>query len=271
MRKILCILLFFVSIANISLLNVKKDNNEFPLVGGSGKSTKGTRLKDYPYVNLDITREPGQEYGPGVELYTYSSIPDEDELKDVEVPVPRDCRILNTKGNCVWCSLELLARYAYMPQLYNITKNVSAGGDPRCQGGSSPSPVRSFLNDKKIKYEMYTDREQGEKLLIKACKVERRGAAFAIPGHMLNCIHYDPDTKIIKIIDNADRSLSVQTWSWEKFHRLWAGGDHWVYAIYGEPDRIQDRYLTLADQIPILDRNAPQGKYPKGYIIVPKN
>lgn len=46
------------------------------------------------------------------------------ELEGVQVPVPRDCRVVNTKGNCVWCSLELLARYAEVKELYNITKNV---------------------------------------------------------------------------------------------------------------------------------------------------
>lgn len=271
MARKLCILLtLFFAITNALFIynpTIKDKNVDFPiLVDGS----KSSRLKDYPYINLDVPRPTGQEYGPGVELYTSTDIIDSDELKDVQVPVPRDCRILNTKGNCVWCSLELLARFAYMEQLYNITKNVSDGGDPRCQGGSSPEPVRRFLNSKKIKYDMYTDKTEGEKLLLKACKIERRGAAFAIPGHMLNCIHYDPDTKIVKVIDNADRSLAVQTWSWDKFYRLWAGSGYWVYAIYGEPDRVQERYSTLADQIPIFDRNSPQGKYPKGYIVIPK-
>lgn len=209
-------------------------------------------------------------YGPGVKLYTFqNTIPDEEvELKDVQVPVPRSMRILNTKGNCVWCSLEVLARYAEMEELYGITRDVSDGGDPRCQGGSSPSPVRSFLNSKNITYEMATDYAEGEKILIKACKEERRGVAFGIPGHMLNCVHYDPETKIIKVIDNADRSLSVQTWSWEKFHSKWDG---WCYAIYGKPDKIPLKYETLVDKIPIIDTTDPQGKYPKGYIPIINN
>lgn len=188
------------------------------------------------------------EIGPKVVNYTYRSapIPEAEELEGLQVPVPRDCRILNTKGNCVWCSLELLARYAEYKELYNITKNVRDGGDPRCQGGSSPSPVRRFLEAEKIKYEMITNGDRS--FLEKYCKVQRRGVAFDIPGHMLNLVHYDPETKIIKVIDNADRSLSVQTWSWEKFHRLWGG---WAYVIFREPDLIPYKYNPWRS-IPIM-------------------
>lgn len=230
---------------------------------------KNNKKEDQPLLFSAPSQKVSPEdkiYGPNVQLYTYASEPisEAEELKDVEVPIPRNIRILNTKGNCVWCSLEVLAKYAEIKSLYGITKDVRDGGDPRCQGGSSPGPVRSFLNSKGIKYEMTTSGD--ESLLVKACKIDRRGAAFGIPGHMLNVIHYDPDTKIIKIIDNADRSLSVQTWSWEKFHRLWDG---WAYYIVGEPDIVPDKYEPLANKIPIINRNNPQGDYPKGYIPIP--
>ena len=67
---------------------------------------------------------------------------------------------------------------------------------------------------------------------------------FAIPRMAGWLAHWkesldDPDTKIIKIIDNADRNLAVQTWSWEKFHRIWGG---WAYVIFNEPDPIPYKY-----------------------------
>ena len=83
--------------------------------------------------------------GPIKAFYSTAYAPESEELEDVQVPVPRSCRILNTKGNCVWCSLEVAARYAEITSLYNITKNVRDGGDPHCQGGSSPEPVKNFL------------------------------------------------------------------------------------------------------------------------------
>lgn len=180
-----------------------------------------------------------KEIGPGVINYTYTTsiVPEDEELEGVQVPMTRDIRILNTKGNCVWCSLEMLARYAELKKLYGITRDVRDGGDPRCQGGSSPSPVRRFLEAENIRYEMITNYDRN--FLVKYCKEQRRGVAFDIPGHMLVLVHYDPDTKIVKVIDNADRSLSVQTWSWDKFHRSWGG---WAYVIFAEPDIIPYKY-----------------------------
>lgn len=209
--------------------------------------------------------------GPDVKMYKTAS--EENELEGVQVPVPRDCRILNRKGSCVWCSMELLGRYAEIKSLYGITKNPGDGGDPRCQGAANINHVRSFLQSKGIRYEDVLPyggsdpgRVKGKALLVKACKTERRGAAFAIPGHMLVCVHYDPDTKTVKVIDNADWGLNIQTWSWEKFHRVWDG---WVYVLYGDPDIVPNKYTSLPNQIPIKDRNNKQGKYDKDYIPSP--
>lgn len=211
------------------------------------------------YQKLAETISPPDEpvIGPGVEIYETEYLDEDKELEGVQVPIPRKDRIFNTKGNCVWCSLETLGRYAGNIPVLNITKNVRDGGDPRCQGGSSPSPVRSFLDAKKIKYEMITDRRRTD-FLVKYCKVERRGVAFDIPGHMLTLVHYDPDTKIVKVIDNADRTLSVQTWTWEKFHRIWGG---WAYVIFGEPDLIPYKYFTWRD-IPIEGQEHSREYFP---------
>lgn len=203
-----------------------------------------------------------KEIGPSVPNYTFAGVPlsEEEELEGLQVPVPRSMRVLNTKGCCVWSSMQVAANYSGMTQLYGITKDVKDGGDRRCQGGSSPSPVRSFLEDEKIKFDMI---ENGDvKFLIKYCKEQRRPVCFDIPGHMLNLVHYDPDTKLIKIIDNADYSLSVQTWSWEKFHSKWQG---WAYVIIGEPDNIlymYDTYQFIGVTYGDKDFVAPKGYFP---------
>lgn len=205
------------------------------------------------HIDQCIYPMPGEQAeivppSPVKAFYSTAFVPEEQELAGVSVPVPRNCRILNTKGSCVWCSLELAGRYAEIKELYDITKNPRDGGDPRCQGGSSPSPVRAFLNDKHIKYEMIEDKSKTD-WLVQKVKIERRPVCFAIPGHMLSLVHYDPDTKMIKVIDNADHTLSVQQWSWDKFHRLWSG---WAYVIYGEPDIIPFKYNPW-NLIPIID------------------
>lgn len=222
----------------------------------SGVSTNPkAHLRPYPIPVNEV------EIGPGVRTYFYAhQIPEEQELEGLQVPVPRDCRIINTKGNCVWCSLELAGRYQGMTELHNITKNVRDGGDPRCQGGSSPSPVRSFLEDENIKYEMITNGDKN--FLIKYCKGQRRPVCFDVPGHMLNLVHYDPDTKLVKVIDNADHSLSVQTWSWEKFHSRWGG---WAYVVFGEPDLLPYKYNTWR-LIPII---GGEDKYHEDFLPIP--
>ena len=202
--------------------------------------------------------------GPIKAFYATERVSEEQELEGLQVPVPRSCRILNTKGNCVWCSMELAARYAEITSLYNITKNVRDGGDLHCQGGSSPEPVREFLKLKHIRYDMIDDKKDVN-FLIQHCKLERRPVCFAIPGHMLSLVHIDPDAKIIKVIDNADRSLSVQQWPWEKFFRIWSG---WAYVIYGEPDLIPYKYDPWA-RIPIIDGERPF-IVPPEYIPIPK-
>jgi hypothetical protein len=205
--------------------------------------------------------------GPGLQVYTYTNapVPEEIELKDVQVPIPRSMRVLNTKGCCVWSSAEVLAYYAELKALYGITKDVRDGGDRYTQGGASSGNVKYFFAQKKIKYEMIVDKSNTA-FLVRGCKIERRGVAFGIRGHMLNLVHYDPETKIVKVIDNADRSLSVQTWTWEKFHNVWSG---WAYIIYAEPDIIPFKYVTLPNWFPIVNRNEPPFEFSNKYILSP--
>lgn len=200
--------------------------------------------------------------GPNLVHYTYTTakISEEEELKDVQVPIPREIRSLNTKGSCCYNSLEVLARYAKIKKLYYITRDVDKGGHPYAQGASSPTPMRKFLNLMNVKYDMITNGDMN--FLIKYVKEQRRGVCFDIPGHVLNIISIHDD--YIKVIDNADWSLSVQTWSMSKFKRLWGG---WAYTIFAEDDIVPyyyDPYINLG-----IDDN---GKlfYRKEYFPIPK-
>jgi len=193
---------------------------------------------------------PGEiEIGPGTKAYYTASkvqIPEAIENAGIQCPVPKKDRIINTKGNCVWCSISLSSRYAGITKLYNISADVSKGGDRRCQGGSSPSPVRQFLEAEHIKYDMITNGDRS--FLVKYCKEQRRMLSVGQPGHMLSMVHYDPDTKTIKIIDNADWSLSVQQVNWDKWHQRWDG---WAVAVIGEPDLVPYK-LNCWKKIPFL-------------------
>src|SRR4051812_15544159 len=58
----------------------------------------------------------------------------DDELDGVQVPVPMKDRVFNATGTqCVWCSLELLGRWAEEPKLVGLTKQRD------CQSYSSAS------------------------------------------------------------------------------------------------------------------------------------
>jgi len=203
--------------------------------------------------------------GPLNNFYQTKKVPENKELRGVQVPIPRKDRVLNENGNCVWCSLEMLARYAEIKSLYDITKDPEDGGDPRCQDGAWWPPVKALLDEKKIKYRVVWPQDTTRTdLLIRGCKIERRGVAFDIKGHMLVLVHYDPNKKIIKVIDNADRSLSIQTWSWEKFHKVWRG---WAFMIYGDPDIIPQKNNPW-NKIPI-ERNGKLLAVPPKYLPIP--
>jgi hypothetical protein len=95
---------------------------------------------------------------------------------------------------------------------------------------------------------------------------EGRGALMDVPGHAIVICHYDEKNKIVKVIDNSDRSLRIQSWSMDKFNKLWGG---WILVIYGKNDIFLDRLRGLLEEIPIIDKNNPQGVYPKNYIPIP--
>lgn len=194
--------------------------------------------------------------------------PEENELENVQCPIPMDCRVKNYTGiQCVFSSLECLARWAEIKQLLEPQPLTSR---PDCKSFSGPTDAEIKLKKYGVKYEnAYKDKKEAIKLLKKAME-EGRGALMDIPGHAIVICHYDEEKGIVKIIDNSDRSLKIQTWSMDKFKRLWGG---WIMVIYSEHDLFPNKALkyNAASQIPIIDRNNPQGIYPKDYIPKPKN
>ena len=58
--------------------------------------------------------------------------------------------------------------------------------------------------------------------------------------------------------------MAVRTWSMEEFNRRWDG---WAAIIYADEDIIP---YKSGLNIPIVDKNNPQGKYGPDYIIMPQ-
>jgi len=192
--------------------------------------------------------------------------PEENELENTQCPIPMDCRVRNYTGiQCVFSSLECLARWAELKELLEPPLTSRSN----CKSYSGPTDAAAKLSSFGVKFEnAYKDKNKAIQLLKKAM-AEGRGALMDVPGHAIVICHYDEEGGIVKIIDNSDRSLKIQTWSMNKFKKLWGG---WIMVIYAENDLFPAKAFNenWPNQIPILDRNNPQGTYPKNYIPMPK-
>jgi RNA polymerase subunit RPABC4/transcription elongation factor Spt4 len=180
----------------------------------------------------------------------------EDDLSDIQVPIPMKDRVPNRTGvQCVWSSIETIARYCGENKLYDLTYNDNY------KSYASPKSARKMFETYEVKYEITTSKND-RSLLIKGCVIERRGCTFGVPGHVMVIVHYDEEKGVIKYINNSDPQLKVRTWTMQEFNKRWDG---WVMIVYAENDRISHR-----QNIPIKDRNGEQGSYDKNYVVTPK-
>lgn len=181
-------------------------------------------------------------------------------LSDVMVPIPMKDRVFNkTSIQCVWCSLETIGRYAEEPKLIGLTKLK------KCQGFASPNSTAIMLNQLHVRFEQTTSKYD-RRLIIKSIVKEKRGCLFSIPGHAMTLVHYDEKKGIVKYINNSDTSLQIRTWTMDQFNQKWDG---WICVIYADKDIIPEKYNPQIN-LKIIDRNKPQGIYPKEYILQPK-
>lgn len=200
---------------------------------------------------------------PGIQVQNpvaeYEGEADED-LANVMVPIPMKDRVFNKTGiQCVWCSLETCGRYAEEPKLIDMTKLDD------CKSYSSPNRTAAKLNQLRVKYKQTMDKSN-RSLIIKSVVNERRGCLFSVPGHAMTMVHYDEQKGIVKYINNSDRSLKIRIWTMDEFNRRWDG---WVCVVYADNDIVPQKYQPTITDVPIIDRNGPQGVYKKDYILQP--
>lgn len=194
---------------------------------------------------LDTSQNPAASF-EGIE---------DENLDNLQAPIPMEDRVPNRTGiQCVWSSIETLARYCGEERLYNITYNDNY------KSYASPNSTRRMFEKYEIEYEMTTSTKD-RSLLIKGCVMENRGCGFGIPGHVMTMVHYDEEKGIVKYIDNSDPQLKIRVWSMSEFDRRWDG---WAFIIRAKNDRISAR-----KDIPIKDRSSEQGSYNKNYIFFP--
>jgi hypothetical protein len=182
-------------------------------------------------------------------------------LYNTQVFIPMKDRVFNKTGiQCVWSSVETLARYAEIEKLYDITKKAEY------KSYAGPQSLKNMLNKYDIKYEMTTNKND-RSLLIKGCTIEKRAVGFDIPGHAMVLVHYDEKEGIVKYINNSDPTLKIRTWTMEEFNKRWGG---WVFVIYADNDIIPYKnggYFYFD----IIDKSEYQSKYERNYILYPLN
>jgi hypothetical protein len=200
-----------------------------------------------PSPNLEVLVNPVKEFEGNVDSSNLQT----------QVFIPPEDRVPNKTGiQCVWSSVETLARYAEIKKLYDITNNDNY------KSYAGPQSLKVMLKKYGIKYEMTTNKND-RSLLIKGCTVEKRGVGFDIPGHAMVLVHYDEVEGLVKYINNSDPSLKIRTWTMEEFNKRWAG---WAFIIYADDDIIPKKN---ANNLEIIDRNNNQGGYNRDYILPP--
>jgi hypothetical protein len=188
----------------------------------------------------------------------------EDDPLDIQCPIPPKDRVPNYTGvQCVWSSIETLGRWCDEPKLVNPPLTSY----PDCKGGANPESAAHKLKQLNVKFEqVYGDREAGL-VMIRKAMAEGRGCAFGVPHHVMTLVHFDEKADVVKWVDNVDSKLRVQTTTVAKFHQMWRS---WVLVIYPDKDNLQFKLgRSEARNIPIVDRNGKQEKYPKDYIPLP--
>jgi hypothetical protein len=208
--------------------------------------------KLYP-IPANVTT-PCVDYNP---VAHYEGEPDADaDMRNVMVPIPMEDRVGNGTGiQCVWSSIETLARYARFERLYNMTDL------PECKSYSGPSSAGRWLKSKNVRFEQTIGGDRS--LILKGVVKEGRGVLFSVPGHAMVLVHYDEEKGEVKYINNSDKSLKIRTWSMKEFNRRFDG---WVMIVYADNDLFK---RGEARTLPVFDKNNPQGKYPDDYIPLP--
>lgn len=131
-----------------------------------------------------------------------------------EVNIAPQDRVFNKTGSqCVWCSLETIARHFHIAKLYDLTAKY--------KGTAGSGNVDSVLSSRGIKF--YQGREGTHDLQgIRSAISQDWPVAIGLRGvHMITLVDITQDS--VKIIDNSDPSLSVQKKSLRWFESAWDG------------------------------------------------
>lgn len=162
---------------------------------------------------------------PPQAVVTPPAVPVDPELVGVQVPIPRDMRLFNrSESQCVWCTLEMLGRFNKVRGTEGLTQQY--------KHATGPGYVNRVLTQRGVKFKQVTGKDLD--FLEEWVTKNRLGCGIGVNGnHAILVCHFERG-RLVKVIDNADPSLRIQTWEWERFIRLFSG---WVFVV--QPDGVE--------------------------------
>lgn len=131
-----------------------------------------------------------------------------------QVKIPQECRVRNKTGiQCVWASIETLARHHGVPAASNLTDYY--------KGLAGPNDALRVLRERRVQgYITYPGFKNVQ--WLKDCCSKGWGAGVGLGGqHMLLVVHYKDGQ--VGIIDNLDPELRVKYWTEPEFLNRWDG------------------------------------------------
>lgn len=164
--------------------------------------------------------------------------PSDHELIGLQVPIPKSLRIYNKSGSqCVWCTTQMLGAY-------HDVKGV-AGLTDQYKHATGPREFNRVMTARHVKFKQVTGRDLD--FLEEWVTKKKMGCGIGVNNtHAILVCGFERG-KQVKVIDNSEPTLKVQTWTWDKFMRNFTG---WVFVI-------------LPDDYPInagWDNNVDDGK-----------
>ena len=152
--------------------------------------------------------------------------PVDPQFTDVDVKIPQSMRIYNKSGNqCVWCSLEMLGRHngsKGCEGLTDVYKDATGSGE-----------VRRVLTQRNVKF-LQVENRRDYSFIKKWVNTEKKGVGIGVGHHMVLVCGFK-ENQFVKVIDNANSKLPIETWSWDKFTRRFDG---WAIVVLGDNDSV---------------------------------
>lgn len=138
---------------------------------------------------------------------------------ELHVDVPMEMRIFNKSGSqCVWATIEMLGKLHKVKGVQGLTNEL--------KHATGPGEVNRVLTRKNVKFRQVTGKDLD--FLEEWVTKKRMGCGIGVNGnHVILVCHFERG-KSVKVIDNSDPTLQVQTWDWNKFQSKFSG---WVFVI----------------------------------------